>query len=322
MGRLTVPEAVRLISDLANSPIALEFGAGGLFIPLTLVYYPLCNLLSVQISYAGQHSPSVSSLPLRPHGKSTGSPQSMSSVLDGPAGFALRTNGSCLDTEVDCGATVHPFRACCPGGSYCPSQYNVNCCPSAANCTQLLVETPKCANETWDLYNYYGYFCCEKGTTAFGTNSGSDGCAVRGYNFDSSETLLPVVSSGKASVAASTSSVTSTPSTSSTSSTSPTHTSTQTQPSEASSKTNTGAIAGGVVGGVAGVALIAFLVWWLLSRRTKRQPVLHGPQVDPVTDHKGNRLMVSELDGGSTAHELEDRVNHPAHELPADSTVR
>ncbi|GIK03577.1 hypothetical protein Aspvir_007649 [Aspergillus viridinutans] len=244
----------------------------------------------------------------------------MSTVLDGPAGFALRKNGTCLDTEVDCGATLHPFRACCPGGSYCPNQYNVNCCPSAANCTQLLVETPKCANETWDLYSYYGYFCCEKGTTAFGTSSQSDGCAVPGYNFDSSETLLPVVSSGKASVATSTSSVTSTPSTSSTSSTSPTRTSTQ--PPEASSKTNTGAIAGGVVGGVAGVALIAFLVWWLLSRRSKRQPVLHGPQVIPTTDYKSNSQMVSELDGRSTAHELEGQADHPAHELPADSTFR
>lgn len=121
----------------------------------------------------------------------------MSGVLDGPAGFALRKNGTCLDTEVDCGATLHPFRACCPAGSHCPSQYNVDCCPSAANCTQLLVETPKCANETWDLYNYYGYFCCENGTTAFGTSSNSDGCALPGYKFDSSETLLPVVSKGK-----------------------------------------------------------------------------------------------------------------------------
>ncbi|KAF7119151.1 hypothetical protein CNMCM5793_008891 [Aspergillus hiratsukae] len=239
------------------------------------------------------------------------------SLLDGPAGFALRKNGTCLDTEVDCGVTVHPFRACCPGGSYCPSQYNVNCCPSAANCTQLLVETPKCANETWDLYNYYGYFCCENGTTAFGTSSQSDGCAVPGYTFDSSETLLPVVSSGKASVATSTSSVTSTPtpSTSSTSSTSPTQTSTQ--PSEASSKSNTGAIAGGVVGGVAGVALIALLVWWLFSRRTKRQPVVHEPQVVPVTDHKN---WGGELDGRSTTHELEGQAN--PHELPADSTFR
>lgn len=121
----------------------------------------------------------------------------MSGVLDGPAGFALRKNGTCLDTEVDCGATMPPFRACCPAGSQCPSQYNVNCCPSAANCTQLLLETPKCANETWNLYNYYGYFCCENGTTAFGTSSNSDGCAVPGYQFDSSETLLPVVSLGK-----------------------------------------------------------------------------------------------------------------------------
>ncbi|EAL89992.1 hypothetical protein KXW98_004622 [Aspergillus fumigatus] len=242
----------------------------------------------------------------------------MSGVLDGPAGFALRKNGTCLDTEVDCGATMPPFRACCPAGSQCPSQYNVNCCPSAANCTQLLLETPKCANETWNLYNYYGYFCCENGTTAFGTSSNSDGCAVPGYQFDSSETLLPVVSLGKASFGTSTASVTSTLSTSSTSAASPTQTSTQ--PPDTSSKTNTGAIAGGVVGGVAGVALIAFLVWWLVSRRTKRQPAVSGPQVVPITDYKDNSQMVSELDGHSTVHELEGQEN--PHELPADSAFR
>jgi hypothetical protein len=42
------------------------------------------------------------------------------------SGFALRTNGSCQTNEVDCGATVAPYRACCPSVSFCPSQYNVD----------------------------------------------------------------------------------------------------------------------------------------------------------------------------------------------------
>lgn len=71
---------------------------------------------------------------------------------------------------------------------------------------------------------------------------------------------------------------------------------------------------------MAGVALIAFLVWWLVSRRTKRQPAVSGPQVVPITDHKDNSQMVSELDGHSTVHELEGQEN--PHELPADSAFR
>jgi len=44
-----------------------------------------------------------------------------------PSGFALRLNGSsCLRQEVDCGTTLPPYRVCCPEGSFCPAQYNVN----------------------------------------------------------------------------------------------------------------------------------------------------------------------------------------------------
>ncbi|KEY76126.1 oxidoreductase 2 nitropropane dioxygenase [Aspergillus fumigatus] len=38
----------------------------------------------------------------------------MSGVLDGPAGFALRKNGTCLDTEVDCGVTYPLFEPVVP----------------------------------------------------------------------------------------------------------------------------------------------------------------------------------------------------------------
>lgn len=119
------------------------------------------------------------------------------SSLVSTSGFALRKNGSCLDTEKDCGATVGSFRACCPAGSFCPSQYNVNCCPSSANCTESLVKTPKCANETWDLYDNNGYFCCLQDTTGYSTPEDSDGCASPGYPFAEDETLLSKISAGK-----------------------------------------------------------------------------------------------------------------------------
>ncbi|KAL4864754.1 WD40-repeat-containing domain protein [Aspergillus spectabilis] len=91
-------------------------------------------------------------------------------------GWALRQNGSCLDTEEDCGVTVEPYRVCCPGGSYCPNALNVACCPSESNCTEALEARPHCANSTWDLYINGGYFCCEQGTTGYAKDGGSDGC--------------------------------------------------------------------------------------------------------------------------------------------------
>jgi hypothetical protein len=44
------------------------------------------------------------------------------------SGFALRINGTCPVTGVDCGATVAPYRACCPADSFCPSEYNIDVC--------------------------------------------------------------------------------------------------------------------------------------------------------------------------------------------------
>ncbi|OJJ04443.1 hypothetical protein ASPVEDRAFT_136159 [Aspergillus versicolor CBS 583.65] len=76
-------------------------------------------------------------------------------------GWALRKNGSCLASEVDCGETVAPYRVCCPNGSFCPHANNVACCPSKSYCTDALNGQPRCANSTWDLFINGGYFCCE-----------------------------------------------------------------------------------------------------------------------------------------------------------------
>ena len=114
----------------------------------------------------------------------------------GPSGFAIRRNGTCLSSEVDCGVTVAPFRACCPGGASCPHQYNVGCCPSPANCTETLLQDPNCANSTWTLYDNEGYFCCAPGTIGYAASrTSSDGCADPGLPPDGAE-LLSVVSAG------------------------------------------------------------------------------------------------------------------------------
>ena len=112
-------------------------------------------------------------------------------------GFALRRNGTCLlPSETDCGATVSPYHACCPSGSFCsPGQFNVACCPSMANCTETLVQTPLCANESWDMYNNDGPFCCEKGGVGYNLQ-GSDGCTSPGAALPQGAILLVVVSEG------------------------------------------------------------------------------------------------------------------------------
>ncbi|KAK3356843.1 hypothetical protein B0T25DRAFT_516395 [Lasiosphaeria hispida] len=116
-----------------------------------------------------------------------------------PLGFALRLNGSsCLSQEVDCGATVAPYRICCPAGSFCPSQYNVNCCPSADNCTASLIENARCANETWDLYDNGGFFCCLKGLFGYAARAtDSNGCGSEGYILKSGEVRLPLIEAGQ-----------------------------------------------------------------------------------------------------------------------------
>lgn len=111
-------------------------------------------------------------------------------------GFAVRKNGSCLRTETDCGETVGGFRGCCPGGTFCPHAYNIDCCPAGKNCTESLVQEPRCANATWDLYDNGGYFCCPHDTIGFALAGQYDGCAGTGYSFGDQDTRLEVISSG------------------------------------------------------------------------------------------------------------------------------
>ncbi|KAK6832528.1 hypothetical protein RU639_003865 [Aspergillus parasiticus] len=216
-------------------------------------------------------------------------------------GWALRKNGSCLASEVDCGETVAPYRVCCPGGSFCPHAENVACCPSKAYCTAALNGQPRCANSTWDLYINGNYYCCEQGTIAYAKDGGSNGCGNPGYKLQAGETSLSIISAAQ--TATSSTTAVSSP----TSSSAPT--STTTQPNHSPSHTNTGAIAGGVVGGVASAAIIIGLAWFFIrrSRRLQRPPSEPAAQMVasgdyypvPPAELDGNR--VSELPGDNNA---------------------
>jgi hypothetical protein len=115
------------------------------------------------------------------------------------SGYALRRNGSCLSTETDCGLTTSPFHACCPGNTFCPGpQYNVICCPSDADCSNLIGK--KCADSKADLYSSTSDiasegFCCERGKYAFTLEDQGVGCADQLSDLQVSMTQLGAISS-------------------------------------------------------------------------------------------------------------------------------
>ena len=98
-----------------------------------------------------------------------------------PFGFPLRRNVSCLEDETDCGPSWGYFHSCCPGAAVCPGSetpyYNNVCCPNRSNCTEPLLASPHCANETAELYDSDGPFCCLPGEQGFSTSEGGVGCA-------------------------------------------------------------------------------------------------------------------------------------------------
>lgn len=42
-----------------------------------------------------------------------------------------------------------------------------------------IVQTPRCSNSSWDLFDNGGYFCCEHGLSAY-NNQGTNICADPG----------------------------------------------------------------------------------------------------------------------------------------------
>ncbi|KAE8352786.1 hypothetical protein BDV28DRAFT_148685 [Aspergillus coremiiformis] len=225
-------------------------------------------------------------------------------------GFAVRKNSSCLQTETNCGETVRGFRGCCPGGTYCPHAYNIDCCPAGINCTASLVKEPRCANATWDLYDNAGYYyCCPHGTIGFALDGFYDGCAGPGYSFGNGDAVLKIVSSGSATLLATTSTTSESSSTSTTTALA--------TPSSSPLGLNKGAFAGGLTGGLVGVALLAAFLWLFRRRRSRPQLVpMHEADV-PITDSRYMLHLPAEMDGRGHLHELESHPQQPVNELPA-----
>ncbi|GCB18384.1 hypothetical protein AAWM_01269 [Aspergillus awamori] len=243
------------------------------------------------------------------------------SDLGPPYGYALRRNGSCYDTENDCGQTWSPYHACCPKGTVCTHNSSDNCCRSEADCGNILKEDPHCGNTTGVLYLENNYFCCADGTAAFAwIENGWVGCADSVSVLGSAYSLLSPVST--------------TQSTSTTTNTSTTSASTVTSQSKAatipatataestassdssstgsSSNTNTGAIAGGVVGGVAGLALVALLIWYFVYRRAQAARTAR-PHAMSYVGPRVKNYQPTELQAEASPPIYELALNTPTH---------
>ncbi|KAJ5266284.1 hypothetical protein N7524_007302 [Penicillium chrysogenum] len=246
-----------------------------------------------------------------------------------PFGFAIRRNGSCLrdigECDTDAGkdpVTSQHFFRCCPTGATCSDANTGLCCPDEEDCRQEVSNPAHCANETWDLYRNYdgGHFCCEQGQYGFNRTQGGVGCGTEQELMIESRTSLSPVSLG----------ATPTPSSSPISSSSPTSsnspTSSSSPASSSSSSSNAGAIAGGVVGGVAGLAIIVALLWYFMRRRPqKQQPQAQTPVTGAaMLQHESFQPpgIPSELDGNASVSELPSHKENTLHELPESAKSR
>ncbi|KAH8429277.1 uncharacterized protein LDX57_006944 [Aspergillus melleus] len=243
---------------------------------------------------------------------------------DPPYGFPLRRNGTCLSSETSCGRTWDNFHACCPGNSVCPGATqaipNNVCCPSEADCTAPLEESPHCAIANATMYDHTGYFCCLDEQTGFWTHSPKDavGCSDGVPNNRSYSILNPIPYniSGAATLTSSTS-TTPTSTTLSTYAAASATTTSASNSSTGSSSNHGGAIAGGVVGGVGGLAVVGAFIWYLLRRRQENQP-MPPPAGEPGALHQYQNLNPRELHGHSVPAELDTMKNTHIHELPAE----
>ncbi|KAI0012198.1 hypothetical protein F4779DRAFT_569800 [Xylariaceae sp. FL0662B] len=231
------------------------------------------------------------------------------STVDDLTGWAIRRNGSCLlSKEVDCGATVKPYRACCPSSTVCPSQFNVACCPSGTNCTSTIVDTPICANASWAMFDNGGFFCCEEGQVGYNYR-GTDGCSKSGTALPDGAKPLAVID--QATRPSTTSSTTSTPTS--------TETSAPTSESGSSGTAPAGAIAGGVIGGVAFIAIIIICAWLIHRRRRRNGDTTTSNALPPATQSEKDATEAtpdrSEVDGTPRA-ELASEAPNRTYELP------
>ncbi|KAK8018964.1 hypothetical protein PG991_008154 [Apiospora marii] len=201
-------------------------------------------------------------------------------------GWSLRVSSTHCPSSapIDCGKGTQ--QRCCPSGYVCAGvglQGGSWCCKEGEDCLAQAREFPRCPNQQWTLWGGNtgtvddGAWCCQPGFNGYYKGKaggvGGVGCTDAGVNTLPSDTYFAkTVSTSQC--------VTSTPAPSSSSTSSSPATATPTSPvadgqnadgssSEDNEGLGSGAIAGIVVGCVAGIALIAGIIGFLMWRRRK-----------------------------------------------------
>ncbi|OAA63628.1 hypothetical protein SPI_03791 [Niveomyces insectorum RCEF 264] len=248
---------------------------------------------------------------------------------DFAGGWALRNNGNdCPRGTTQCDGGIVP--RCCPDATFCWETDNGYCCPTnTTDCFQDVVNVPKCPNKQWSLWNQNAstdeLWCCRAGMYGVGIGDGVK-CRSLGVALASGETAATQVT--HAASTCSTVPASSTPPSSSDASTAgpstgtATHTDTPNTDAPAppiSSKQGVGggAIAGIVIGCVAGVALVVLVAWLVMKRRAaqRRQfAEVEGDSGAAAVAELSAREMPAELVGDADAP---GASHETAYELPA-----
>ncbi|EIT75510.1 glycophorin A domain protein [Aspergillus oryzae 100-8] len=248
---------------------------------------------------------------------------------DPPFGYSLRVNGSCPERTKQCRATWDDFVACCPSESTCKvSDNNKNpiCCPNEADCREPLFRIAHCANASWTMYEHYGLFCCKEEDQGFWTSkkkyNDSVGCAKQPEG--ASHTILnPIVQTISSTTFTYPRIATSTSTATSTSASAPHTSETSTSDYVSSSDDDPrGAIAGIVVGCVAGVALIAALAWYLLRRRRQKKQFGPGSDLQPPPGYRKNPESLPQGELTELPSSPPSQAVHEVHELPETTETR
>ncbi|KAI8680779.1 hypothetical protein NCS56_00483900 [Fusarium sp. Ph1] len=252
----------------------------------------------------------------------TATSQCLATSCDFDGGFSVRRSNKCGDDTVSCKAGASS--RCCPQGSWCfytePDKGgNAYCCPENSDCLKDILDYPQCAYGNRTIWVGEGRevkqsFCCDAGYRGVIRADGVGAACSQGSSMSKGETRASRFEPDATCVDTSTT-IASTNSADTTTSEAAQTTSAESEAdtvTDDDSSISGGAIAGIVIGSVAGIALIAAAAFWLFRRRAKGQ---NGEQKAPYSnveygEDNANRYAT----GGYPPTEL-DTPQSPPQEL-------
>ncbi|KAF2671183.1 hypothetical protein BT63DRAFT_210032 [Microthyrium microscopicum] len=227
----------------------------------------------------------------------------------------LQDSGNCVSGTTTCGTA-----SCCPNGWTCNTSGSQQastsapiCCPSSGDCTATVLALHTCADTSWDLYSFGGYFCCASDTVGTYSSAGKQ-CLAKSLPIPTSISLTKVTQATSTPTGAATSGGSKVTSASAgtttavggnTSSSSGSNSGSGSGSSGTVTKVpQTAAIAIAVLAGVV-VLLVIFIIW--RCRRSRKNAQAHIPQAQP---------QFQQYPGGSPMNAPVSPVSYPVHPSP------